>query len=354
MTSPRLYIPNLLTCLLVFLSSSLVSASENCTTIVDLACDTPGFSILCDLIIASETTFDGLSDESASWTVFAPTDDAFAKVDGDLLAGVANCTSSLDGLLSFHAVYGSEIYGSDLTCKEQITMANGDDTRTVCKDDKIYQKGTLNTREDMPQIISVDIEACNGIVHVVDEVMLPKEKYVSLEDCEEESPPVRATPAAPVTPPPMEEEESCKTIAEFACTDSDFSTLCDLVTEFDLAETLSNGTWTVFAPTDEAFASVEDTASGLTAEQLAEVLTFHAVPDEEIAYEDLICKGKIEMANGETSRTKCKTNDDTGEDYKYQKGSGQLDGMNPKIIVKDVEVCNGIVHVVDNVMIPRL
>jgi hypothetical protein len=52
-------------------------------------------------------------------------------------------------------------------------MTNGEDSRTVCKGDAIYQKGGGNTDDALPQIISADIVACNGVVHVVDNVMLP-------------------------------------------------------------------------------------------------------------------------------------------------------------------------------------
>lgn len=53
-------------------------------------------------------------------------------------------------------------------------MTNGKYTRTICRGDHIFQKGSGNTKDDKPEIIGIDVEACNGVIHVVDEVILPK------------------------------------------------------------------------------------------------------------------------------------------------------------------------------------
>ena len=116
-----------------------------------------------------------------------------------------------------------------------------------------------------------------------------------------------------------------------------------------MAEPLSKGTWTVFAPTDEAFGAIEDAAETFDFLDLDDMLQFHAVAGARITFADLPCTELTEMANGETSRTKCSRNGT----IKYQRGPGQMDGMLPKIVAKDVEVCNGIIHVVDNVMLPN-
>lgn len=54
-------------------------------------------------------------------------------------------------------------------------MANGKFTRTVCKDHDVFQRGAGNTKADMPKIIGADVMACNGVIHVIDEVILPKQ-----------------------------------------------------------------------------------------------------------------------------------------------------------------------------------
>jgi uncharacterized surface protein with fasciclin (FAS1) repeats len=54
-----------------------------------------------------------------------------------------------------------------------IEMTTGRDSRTICEDGSTYQKGEGNSDDERPEIISQDIEACNGVIHIVNEVMLP-------------------------------------------------------------------------------------------------------------------------------------------------------------------------------------
>ena len=154
--------------------------------LAELACEVEELSTLCELISASEVTTNALSNEII--TVFAPINEAWSEVDVDLLDELVNCASAMNSVFAFHTIYGSELYSSDLECGERIPMSNGDDSRTICKDDQVYQKGSLNSREKMPEIVSMDIQACNGVIHLVDQVMLPKSKYIGICDGEEESP----------------------------------------------------------------------------------------------------------------------------------------------------------------------
>jgi len=357
----------------------------------DLACETDNLSTLCELISGSEATTDALTNEL--FTVFAPTDEAFGSVDLELFDDLINCTQAMNSVLAFHTVYGEELMSTDLECQKTIAMANGDDSRTVCSGDKIYQKGSLNSRDKMPEIVVADIEACNGVIHVVDQVMIPKENRIA--DCDADDDAGGFEGIEPYLDLKRNSGASCKTIgkletslcgkaivsssfmcvthfvlchltmfilsnrilifpAEIACDGSDFSTLCDLVVSNDLAETLSEGTWTVFAPTDEAFSAIEEVAEDLDDAQILDVLLFHAIPEQVIAFEDLPCQGLTGMANGAASRTKCDLDDVTGERIKIQKGAGQIDGLAPQISIPNIEACNGMVHVVNNVMIPKL
>lgn len=64
----------------------------------------------------------------------------------------------------------------DLVCKQTVGMANGRDSRTICDNNQnptiMWQRGAANVDSALPQIISGDIKACNGVIHVVDNVML--------------------------------------------------------------------------------------------------------------------------------------------------------------------------------------
>lgn len=366
-----LYQQLLVIALAFFSSTSVLATDGNCTTtIVDVVCDTDDTSTLCELITGSVFTAGALSTET--FTLFAPTNDAFASMDTELFDDLVNCTAAMNSIFAFHTVYGSSVYSTDLDCGERITMSNGDDSRTVCTGNKVYQKGQLNPREEMPEIVMADMEACNGVVHMVSEVMIPKEKYIA--ECEDEDEDeteveieVESEVEAPARNPGLEKDAStvsndvseaeCKTVADYLCTESDFSILCDLINEFQFYTLLSDCAceWTVFAPTDEAFATFEEKVMvDLTAENLLDVLSFHAVQNSKLSYEDLLCTETIEMSNGHDSRTQCVKDKDTKERFKIQKGAGQISGMPPKIIESDIDACNGFIHVVDNVMIPPL
>lgn len=72
----------------------------------------------------------------------------------------------------YHVVL-EELLSTDLECGGLVTMANTRDTRTICEDHDLFQKGSGNTEENLPKIIGTDILACNGVIHVVDNVILP-------------------------------------------------------------------------------------------------------------------------------------------------------------------------------------
>ena len=99
------------------------------------------------------------------WTVFAPVDTAFLGF-GCRLPSVLADKDLLTDILLFHAI--DDVVGSDdLMCTERTEMANGQDSRTVCVGDDIFQKGGSNPRNDMPKIVQTDIETCQGYIHVV-------------------------------------------------------------------------------------------------------------------------------------------------------------------------------------------
>ncbi|KAG7366552.1 beta-Ig-H3/fasciclin [Nitzschia inconspicua] len=127
---------------------------------------------------------------------------------------------------------------------------------------------------------------------------------------------------APVAPP-----DSCLTITETVCSLSDFSTACQLLGVFGLEEALNGGTWTVFAPTNAAFAAISDVIAGLEPDVILDILLFHAVPDQTIMSTDLA--GTI-----------------------LQVGEGNAEPNLPTVDPADIPVCNGVIHVIDNVMIP--
>lgn len=156
---------------------------------------------------------------------------------------------------------------------------------------------------------------------------------------------VTSQPVAVTEDTMMEEEmmEADKTIVEIAVESGDFDTLVTAVTEAGLVETLSGeGPFTVFAPNDEAFAKVpEATLTALLAdkEQLTSVLTYHVVAGKVMA-EDVV---------GLTSATTVNGQDLTIE--VTEDGTVMVDGA--KVLVTDIEASNGVIHVIDSVVLPQ-
>ena len=102
------------------------------------------------------------------FTVFAPTNEAFAKLPAGTLDNLLKPEnkSVLADILKYHVTPG-KLTAADVTklANQKITMANGDQARIEVKDGKVYINGA--------QIIVTDIMAKNGVIHAIDAVILP-------------------------------------------------------------------------------------------------------------------------------------------------------------------------------------
>ena len=169
------------------------------TASADIACG-GSYSILC-AAIKKVGLYRELNDRYQDYTAFFPTNDAFEQfLDYMNVDNVGDLPSrTLEDVILLHVHSGREINKNQLKkrCSDTLKMANGDQTRTQCSSNKnqIYQKGNGNPDNDRPQIIKFDRHACNGIVHTVDEVILPGSVEVSFEFIESLS----------NNPPPVEE-----------------------------------------------------------------------------------------------------------------------------------------------------
>jgi uncharacterized surface protein with fasciclin (FAS1) repeats len=142
-----------------------------------------------------------------------------------------------------------------------------------------------------------------------------------------------------------EEDEDCSSISEIVCSLQSFSMLCSLLEETALLDDLDDGLWTVFAPTNEAFNKAPPIPDDLT-----NVLLGHTISNELVMYEDLVCTQKIEMTNSKLTRTVCGSGTTSGKTY--QNGRGNDDNQRPEIIDYNSIACNGIIHVVSEVILP--
>merc|ERR1712176_1389134 len=173
---------------------------------------------------------------------------------------------------------------------------------------------------DRKKVIAADNMASNGVVHIIDGVMLPPAK---LEDAQ-------------------------PNIVELAQSVDDLSTLVAAVVAGDLAETLSSpGPFTVFAPTNEAFGSLpEGTLDSLlkpeNKDQLVDILTYHVLPAQVLST-DLKPKQIVKTVEGKPVHV-----------YKTRKGVYvSPDGKDFKTVVgADNKASNGVAHIIDGVLLP--
>merc|ERR1719148_178023 len=116
----------------------------------------------------------GFEDESEEFTLFVPTDAAFAEI-ADAFETLSDAEAGR--VIMFHMYSGMLLTSDKLACSEIITSMNemSDASRTKCKNDgKKYQNGNGNTKTgSMPEIDTADHMACNGVIHTLDHVMFP-------------------------------------------------------------------------------------------------------------------------------------------------------------------------------------
>ena len=151
----------------------------------------------------------------------------------------------------------------------------------------------------------------------------------------------RPTRAEPAAPEPVVEEP--RDIVDTAVAAGQFGTLVQAVQAAGLVETLKGeGPFTVFAPTDEAFGrlpagTLEDLLKPENKEQLTAILTYHVVPSKAMAA-DVVDMTSVTTVNGKDLA------------IKVEDGTVMVDGA--KVVQADIECSNGVIHVIDAVVLP--
>lgn len=155
----------------------VVDAVIGLPTVVDFALADPNFSILVQALTRSDLTTDYVGTLStpngtspAPFTVFAPTDDAFVDLLAELnvasLAAIDEPT--LNATLSYHAVGGANVRSGDLMDNMTVTTLGGDITANITGGATLTD---ANNR--VSNIIAVDVQASNGVIHAINKVILP-------------------------------------------------------------------------------------------------------------------------------------------------------------------------------------
>jgi len=246
------------------------------------------------------------------FTVFAPTNEAFAKLPEGTLDALLADIPTLQNILLYHVVPGN-VMAADVVQLDSASTAEGSPVAIRVEDGNVY----INDA----QVVTTDIEASNGVIHVIDTVILP--------------------PADEQMEPEMAPEMQDMDIVDTAVADGRFTTLATALTEAGLIDTLKGeGPFTVFAPTDDAFNALPDGAlEGLLADipALTDVLLYHVVPGKVMAA-DVV---QLDSANTVLG----KPVDITVQD-------GNVFVNDAQVIITDIETSNGVIHVIDSVLLP--
>jgi transforming growth factor-beta-induced protein len=268
--------------------------------IVDTAIGAGSFKTLVAAVQAADLV-DALRGDGP-FTVFAPTDDAFARLPAgtvDSLLRPEN-RAKLQAILLYHVVPG-KVEAAEVIRRSGATSLNGQ--RIPFSTD-----GSV-VRIDTSKVAAADIMCSNGVIHVIDSVILP-----ATDD-----------------------------IVTLADSTGSFSTLLAAAKAAGLVDALkSSGPITVFAPTDDAFAklpagTVESLLEPENREMLAAVLTYHVVPGRVFA---------MDPAKAGRATTL------QGEDVIIDIRDGRLTISGATVISTDINASNGVVHILDRVILP--
>ena len=236
------------------------------------------------------------------FTVFAPTDQAFADAGIDLDSFNTDAEiAALTDILLYH-VYSGAVYAADVTDGLTVAMVNGDDLTFSVVD------GTVSMG-DGSTVTTADVVASNGVIHVIDKVLMPPADIFDI----------------PTTAQGTGIHDS----------------LVAAVIQAELLATLQgDGPFTVFAPTDQAFADAGIDLAALDNEAgkaaLTDILLYHVV------------SGSVASSAVTDGMTAAAVN---GYDLTFSVGEGVMVN-DANVILADVMATNGIIHVIDKVLMP--
>ena len=236
------------------------------------------------------------------FTVFAPSDEAFAKLPEGTVADLVKPEQkgALTSILTYHVVAG-KVKAADVVKLSGAKSVNGQQIDIAVKEGKVYV--------DNAQVVATDIECTNGVIHVIDTVILP----------------------------------ATDNLAATAQKAGKFNTLVAAAKAAGLVPALTgNDDLTVFAPTDEAFAklpegTVENLLKQENLDQLATILKYHVVAGRVYAADAL---------QAGTAKTLA------GQSISIKVNGSQPMVNDAKIVATDIDASNGVIHVIDSVILP--
>jgi transforming growth factor-beta-induced protein len=282
--------------------------------IVEIAQETPSLSTLVTAITTANLGTALIA--PGPYTVFAPSNAAFDKLDAGVLDILIANPEVLTEVLQYHVVSGKKL-STDLSNGSLQTLLSG-------KSISVVVSGGMVTLNGSSMVSTADVEATNGVVHIIDEVLLP-EGFV------------------------LPDPAPTKSIVEIASETPSLSILVDALTMFpDLVSALgSAGSYTVFAPSNDAFTALlgvigQTGLSDIPESVIERLLKYHVISGASLMSTDL--------SDGQMAATILSADD------KITVGiAGSTVSINgAEVTTPDVKATNGIVHIVDAVLVPEL
>lgn len=285
---------------LIFVAASASPATAQNQDIVDTAVQSGSFQTLTAAVKAAGLV-DALKGEGPL-TVFAPTDDAFAELPDGTVESLLKPENKakLAAILKYHVVKGA-VKAADVSKLTGAQTLNGQRVNVSTKGKEVMI--------DSAKVVKADIACSNGVIHVIDRVILPEDKN----------------------------------LVEVAKQAEAFSTLLAAAQAAGLAGTLTqDGPFTVFAPTDQAFShlpsgTVESLLKPENKDKLASILKYHVVKGR--VYSD----AAIKAGHAQTL---------AGSSVSITSGGGKVMVGKAKVLTPDLDASNGVIHVIDAVLLP--
>ena len=254
-----------------------------------------------------------LADETREFTVFAPTDDAFALLGDDTIQALLDDTDTLSNILLYHVLADINVDSATAIslAGTSVTAANGDELQLSLRDNELFINDS--------RVIIADVATSNGTIHVIDAVLLPPQK--------------------------AETAEPTDNIVETAINNGNFKLLQAAlrVTGLDSVLADESKVFTVFAPTDDAFKALgKQTLISVFSDRdtLRDILLYHVLSDIDVDSETA-----ISLADSSVTAT-------NGGQLNISLRGDALFINDSQVIIPDVVATNGRIHVIDAVLIP--
>ncbi len=269
-------------------------------TIAELAVATPQLSTLASALEKAGLvdTFKG----AGPFTVFAPTNDAFAALKNAGVDAAALDPATLGAVLKYHVVSGKQL-AADVVTARALT--------TLCGTINVDVRASMVYLNGLTLVIKTDIMASNGVIHLVDSVLLPDTSVLDL---------VGIATAYP-----------------------SLSSLQGAVAQASLVTALqATGPFTLFAPVNSAFAALPSAPSP---SQLPSILQYHVLNGAVTASAALAVAGMAPPGNRVPTLL-------PGKSVTLTKSGDGLKVDDANVIYTDIKAKNGVVHLLDAVLLP--